>query len=65
MKERDEVKQTLQDVNIVEPLCERDAFFGCKTNATTLYKKLEEDERSNMWFLPRFTPPCIYMLNTP
>ena len=27
MKESDEVKQALQDFNLVEPICERDAFF--------------------------------------
>ena len=39
MKESEEVKQALQDFNLVEPICERDAFFGGRTNAVTLCKK--------------------------
>ena len=61
MKERDEVKQTLQDLNLVESICERGAFFGGRTNARTLYKKVEEEEKIEyVDFTSLYPSVCMY-----
>ena len=61
MKESEEVKQALQDFNLVEPICERDAFFGGRTNAVTLYKKAAEGEKMEyVDFTSLYPSVCMY-----
>ena len=42
--ENDELKQFLATLQLSDPLCPRDAFFGGRTNATVLYYEVKGDE---------------------
>ena len=43
LKQNQEMATFFNNVNIVEPLDARDAFFGGRTNATKLYHKVKLD----------------------
>ena len=40
-----DLKQYLDEINIIEPVNIRDSYYGGRTNALTLYRKFGEDEK--------------------
>ena len=45
MKEDEEMKQFMEDHELVDPLEPRDAFYGGRTNAAKLYHQCQGDEK--------------------
>ena len=45
LKQDEEMKQFMEDHELVEPLQPRDAFFGGRTNAAKLFHQCQGDEK--------------------
>ena len=50
-REREGVKEFVNALNLVSRLEPRDAFFGGRTNAVQLYRRVEEEEGEEIWYV--------------
>ena len=45
LKQNEEMKQFMEDHELVDPLQPRDAFYGGRTNAAKLFHQCQDDEK--------------------
>lgn len=58
-QQRVDLRQMIQDKPVKRPLRLRDAYFGGRTNATVLYKKVEEGEKAHYFDFTSLYPDVL------
>ena len=70
-RERQDVKEFVNALNIVSRLEPRDAFFGGRTNAVQLYRSVKEEEGEEIRYVdytslyPWVNKNCVYLVGHP